>query len=295
MKKQPAELVNMDNDGLPQKKTSQVADPLSLRHLIIAPPGWGKTELFTSFPDSLLLACEEGHMFVEGYKIIIDSWEGTLEKTDDHGNLHLSFVDALARIESTNRFKFIVIDTVDALAKMCVDWHLENVESRSKEAAGKDALHLGDLGDFGKGYDLGMNTPMRQAFNIILKSGRGIGYITHQEMKTYDFTGKAKKIKKETTLPNGLIKLLFPQCDIIMHGEFGEKREGQHQRDRIIRTEGTEELLAKNRGGILPPAFVVPLDVPSRWQQFNGFFDPKTGKQNIEKAFAEFNETYDLA
>lgn len=294
MKKQtqtkPASQQPEPSDGLPVSPTQQVADPLSLRYLIVGPPGFGKTELCTSFPDALLLACEEGHKFVAGYKIVIDSWDESDERTDSDGNLHLSFLEAVARLTATDRFKFVIIDTVDALIKVCIERHLDTVSSRSKGIT--DAEHISDLGDFGKGYDLAMNNPIRQAFNAILKTGRGMAFITHTEMKTYDHKGNVKTVKKETTLPNGIIKQLYPQCDLILHGEFGEVREGQTHRDRIIRTEGTEEILAKNRGGVLPPAYIVPLDIPSRWEQLKSFFDPENGPANIKIALDEFEEFY---
>lgn len=278
------------SDGLPTTTTKSSADPLSLRYLCVAPPGWGKTTFFNTFPDSVLLACEEGHKFVEGYKIVIDAWDESPERTDNDGNLHLSFLEAITRLDASERFKFVTVDTVDALIKMCIDFHLGVVQSRSKGIV--DAEHISDLGDFGKGYDLAMNNPMRQAFAAILKTGRGMAFITHTEMKTYDHKGNVKTSKKETTLPNGIIKLLYPQCDLILHGEFGAVRDGNKHRDRIVRTEGSEEILAKNRGGVLPPAYIVPVDEHEQWEQFEGFFDAKDGQSNRAAALAAFDAEY---
>lgn len=279
------------NDGLPEAPTSQVTKPEELTTLIVAPPGWGKTELFTSSPDCVLLAAEEGHRFVECHKIILDTWDEDNEFTDGRGNLHLSFIEAINRLEASERFEMVVIDTLDMLIKKCIDFHLGTVTTRSKGVIG-DAMHISQLGDFGMGYDLAMNNPIRHALGAILATGRGLGLTTHQALTTYDAKGNIKPVRKETTLPNGIIKFIFGQCDLILHGEFGLAREDGVP-DRIIRSQGSEEMLAKNRGGILPPAYIVDRDIKKRWPQFTSFFDPKDGAKSRDKAYEEFLEHYE--
>lgn len=273
------------DDGLPTEDTDQVVSMNSLRWLFVSPPGFGKTELFSLFPDSLMLACEEGHKFVRGRKLIIDEWDGTGESTDADGNVHVSFREAVRRICNSERYQFVFIDTLDALAKKCIDWHVTAANQQ----------HLSDLGDYGKGFDLGQNDPIRRSLNEIFSTGRGLGLITHQEIKTNTFKkGTQPRAKKETSLPNGIFKIVYPQMDVIIHGEFGGVREGQEHRDRIIKSEGDEEILAKNRGGVLPPAWISPLEKSARIEQMKGFFDPDEKKRaaNIQKAYAEFAEHY---
>jgi hypothetical protein len=248
-------------DGLPGEATDQDVKMQNLRWMIVAPPGWGKTQLMFNFPNALNLAVEEGHKFMAGFKIIIDEWEGSAESTDSDDNLHISFLEAVKRIEESQRFEFISIDTVDALCKMCADYYTST----------KKVEHISDLGDYGKGYDLAQNDPMRKALTTIFKSGRGIGLITHQYVTQSNFK-KGVAAKKETTLPPGIFKLIMPQMDIVVHGEFGGIREGQKHRDRILKSEGSEDILAKNRGGILPPAWIVPVDPIEAQAQIREFF-----------------------
>src|SRR5205809_1105598 len=87
------------NDILPEKPSKAPIDARRLKYLMIGPPKWGKTTMGCAAPDSLLLATEEGHMFHETHKIIIDSWgdkEGKM--IDDDKNVHLSMVEAVEAI-----------------------------------------------------------------------------------------------------------------------------------------------------------------------------------------------------
>lgn len=271
----------VEEDGLPLSPTSQNVDFKSLGWLFVGPPGFGKSEFFSLFPDALMLSFEAGHKFINCFKIIIDEWEGKGEQKDDDGNLHMSFMEALTRIENSPRFKFIILDTLDACVKKCSDHHVSkgNVD------------HLSGLGDYGKGFDLGQNDPIRKSLNRLFATGRGIGLITHQVVNTATFA-KGAKSKKETSLPNGIWKIVYPQMDVILHGEYGGIQDGNSHRDRIIYTEGNEDMLAKNRGGILPPAWVVPKDKQLRLAQIKSFFEE--GRSNaIQQAHKDYIELYE--
>ncbi len=281
----PITPVTVAGDGLPEAPTDQDVQLTSLKWLFVAPPGFGKTEFFSLFPDSLMLACEEGHKFVTGHKIIIDSWAGPGNSEDSDGNLHMSFLEAVKRVEASSRFNFFFIDTIDALVKMCIDHHVLKANQG----------HLSDLGEYGKGYDLGQNDPIRRELNKLFKSGRGGGLITHQHPETKTFT-KGPKTKKETTLPPGITKIIFPQMDLIIHGEFGAQRDDNKYRDRIIKSEGSEDMLAKNRGGVLPPAWISPVDLVERGAQIREFFTgtKEERKEAIDRAFADYTAIYEV-
>ena len=255
----------VDEFGLPTLQTTAAKDPNSLVSLFVAPPGFGKSEFYGSNPETLMLCCEEGHKFVNANKIIISCWDYKTEKerkpswTDRDGNVHMTFLEAVEALEQSDRFKHITVDTVDSLVKMILDYHyvLKKVE------------HAEDIGGYGKGWDIAQNTPFRRAFNRLLKTGRGIGLTTHQKAKDKQFK-KGTQTKKETTLPNGVFEYLFGQIDVILHGVFGKRQKGNAQRDRLIVTEGSEEILAKNRGGILPPEYIC--NPTGQWTQFSNFF-----------------------
>lgn len=272
------------DDGLPNDSTSQVVSMTSLGWLFVGPPGFGKSEFFSCFPDSLMLACEAGHKFIKCPKVIIDGWGGKEVAIDDDGNRHMSFETAMDLIENSARYKFIYIDTLDALIKKCVDHHI----------GARKAEHLSDLGDYGKGFDLGQNDPVRKALNRLFSTGRGLGLITHQQINTSNFKKKGPESKKETSLPNGIFKIVYPQMDIIIHGEYGGVQEGNKHKDRIIKSEGDEDILAKNRGGILPGAFISPLDMGERAAQIVSFFqeDENDRKAAVACADKEYRDLY---
>jgi hypothetical protein len=269
--------VKIHEDGLPQEQTVTTVDPTQTVILAVAPPGWGKTEFFGSFPDNLMLCFEEGHKFVKGYKIIIDCWDYRKDADridsyqDQAGNLHMTLMQALDLIEESKRFKFITIDTVDSFVKMILDFFYEV----------KKVEHADELGEYGRGWDIAQNTPFRKAMNRLIKSGRGLGLTTHEQVNTKNFKS-GQQSKKETTLPGGVWKYLLGQLDIVLHGSFGKRIKGSKKRERLIATEGTEDMLAKNRGGKLPPIYIC--DEGKQWQQFSGFFtDPETVEEELKR------------
>lgn len=270
-------------DGLPLNPTFQTNDPQTLINILVAPPGFGKTEFMASNPECIMLCCEEGHKFVKGFKVIIDCWDfkGKAEApwTDQSGTLHMSFLQAVDLLESSERFKFVAVDTVDSLVKMILDFFY-----------GKHKVdHASEIGDFGKGWDIAQNTPFRRAITRIVKTGRGMGLITHEEVVNRNFA-QGTKAKKETTLPNGVWKFLYGQADIILHGVFGKRDKVTKKRQRLIVSEGSEDILAKNRGGKIPPTYICLEG--KQWEQFSGFF---TNPSSVKAEYAKYCKIYEGA
>lgn len=268
------------NELLPANPTKADIAPAHRIYLLIAPPKWGKTTFMCSVPDSILLATEQGHAFHETHKIIIDGWDAYRGdkglSIDDDGNHHLTFVEAVEAICVSNRFNFVVVDTADMACKMCLDW---NYKKRGIE-------HATEAGDYGKGWDLCLTQPFRQQIGQLMRSGRGVGFITHSSVITKK-VGKTETSKEETTLPSQAQKFLHTQADVILHGKFGRLREGMQDRDRIIVMDGSNEILAGSRirGVHLPRKYIVDPEHP--WQQWESFFtNPKT----VNAAEKEYQE-----
>lgn len=260
------------NKLLPQQPTKVISDPRRLKYLIVAMPKWGKTSFLCDVPDSILLAFEEGHAFHETYKVIVDAWDRPYSERkegwiiDDDENLHAGFIEAVDAICSSDRFQFVIIDTADMAAKMCLDYHYEKL----------GVAHAQDAGDYGKGWDICLTQPFRKAVGRLMKSGRGIGFVTHSNVITKKI-GKSEMSREETTLPSQVQKFLHTQADVIMHGKFGKHHKDRPDRDRVFILDGSNEILAGSRvrGVLVPRRYVV--DPVHPWAQWAGFFsDPKT-------------------
>lgn len=272
---------------LPTERVKPTGMPKAAKILIVAPPGFGKTEFAASNPNCLQLLCQEGHAGVGGFKVRIVSWDGEAEPyiaPDDIPSM--SFVQCVRQLQEMEDvpYDFMSVDTIDDLVKMLID---EKMPTLKKD--GKKIQHLSDL-EYGKGYDMGQNSPFRKEFHKLTKLGLGIIFITHEEISTKSF-GKEQRAKKETTLPTGIYKQIFPIVESVLHGVFGKKRKGQPRRDRIFVTEGSETMLAKNRYGALPAAWIVNPDLSERWAEFVSFWDDE---EKREEAFEAFNKIYDL-
>ena len=176
------------NSMLPPARHSSKARPEALCYTVMAEPKFGKTTWGCAFPDSLLLAFEQGHAFIDAFKMVIDCWDYNMPHNkkpsvyeDAEGLYHASAVQVKEIIENSDRFKTVIVDTADMAAKLCLDFHLKK----------HNLMHQQDW-DFGKGGDVCLNTPFRQLFNAILKSGRGVIFITHSDTTDSRFAGQQK-------------------------------------------------------------------------------------------------------
>lgn len=262
------------NALLPSRATIEKPDPAKLNYFCIAPPKWGKTTFFCAIPDALLLAFEQGHAFQKAHKMVIDAWDKKIAEGDSaiweeagadgegNGIFHGTMTKVVEVLEASDRFSFIIMDTADMAAKMCLDYYLRK----------HGWTHAQDGGDYGKGHDIAQNTPFRQMVGRLMRTGRGIAFITHTQVNKTDLGSK-----KETTLPGGVFKFLHTQADVIMHGRFGVRQKGKRYHDRIIKTQGDEHVLAGNRmkDVVVPNEYVMDSEDP--WGQWCGFFtDPNT-------------------
>ncbi len=266
------------NALLPDEPTSAVVNPKALVYTMIAEPKWGKSTWFSSIPNALLLAFEQGHAFIKAHKVVIDVWDYIKQKADPYkdgeGVVHMSMMQFVDVILASDRFDFVIVDTADMAVKMCLDYNLKRL----------GLTHPTDW-EYGKGHDMAMNTPFRQTFGRIIKSGRGIGFITHTEIKTSQFANQQQRAKRDCTLPGGIIKFVIPQSDVILNGQFGPKLPNG-RRARILVTEGADDVLAGMRGNVetyLPPKFIVNHEDP--WGQWESFF---TSVEAVEKAMTDY-------
>ena len=278
------------NDLLQQEPTKGLIDPARLKYFIIAPPKFGKTTTACSIPDSILLAFEEGHAFVETFKIIIDQWDRPLKEKnegigqDEDGNSHMSMAEAVQLICASDRFNHVIIDTADMAARMCTDYWCAQYKVK----------HPADAGDFGKGFALTLTDPFRRMIGQIIKSGRGITFTSHAKFVERQ-VGQTKTAKWESTLPSQAQAFIHSQVDLIWFGQFGKLRPGMDERDRIISMDASQEVMAGSRVRFDGKPYPMPkkfiLDPDNGWEQWASFF-PVEGERTKEEAIANCEAAY---
>lgn len=264
---------------LPSVPTKSEVNPSSLCVLMIGEPKWGKSTFFTSNPKAVLLAFETGHKFLRCMKIEVDKWDHPKRKgeyrikKDSEGVPHMTAQQALRALEASENYDMVIIDTIDSAAKMCQDYHCAqaNVEDPS------------EMGDFGKGWNKALNKPMRDFIQRILKTGRGVGIITHSKTEVARFTS-GEKARKEATIGGGVMRFVYGAADVMLHGEFGLKQPGNRQRDRILVCEGEMDTLAGNRTDCMLPARYI-VDKKQPWKQFSSFFKSPDAADQAEAEY----------
>jgi AAA domain len=273
---------------LPLKAPKLILNPTKLKYLMIAPPKWGKTTLFSGCPNACLLAFEAGYSSAECPIIVITAWDrGHRErkegwKEDETGVVYTSAIEVLEELEKNNPYDFLIIDTIDMATKLCADYHCELARVN----------HPSEGGDFGRGWDLLQTGPIRKFYNRLVKLGVGVAAITHVKEKVETDKFMQDRFRRETSLPSGVQQFIHAQSDVIMHGFFSRRRKGQRERDRYISFDGTNEVMAgtRIRKVYIPNKFIV--DPPTRndltlpWKQWANFFvnNPSAGEL-AEKQF----------
>jgi hypothetical protein len=248
--------------------------PHKLKYLLMAPPKWGKTSFFAGVPNGLLLAFEEGHGDVSCFKIVIDAWNVPLrergsKQDDETGIIYASALEAVEALEAHCPFDFIIIDTLDAASRMCSEYECDRAGIK----------HPSDGGDYGKGFDIYQTTPFRRYYNRLIKLGVGVGGTTHVKEEWRKNKYGIEEFRRETSLAAGIQRFVHSQADVIINGGFSRRRKGQHDRDRKISFDGTNEVMAGTRiKTVKIPVNYIPA-VPSAehpdapWKQWAGFFE----------------------
>jgi len=216
---------------LPKSKTFEGASDVNkLIWFIYGFPGIGKSTFFSKFDKSLFLNTDPGLSFITAYKRPISSW------------LQFKKVIDTIELEKPTEYNIIVIDTIDLLFRMCVDFVCKKrgIEHQSDES-------------WGKGYELVVKEftiPIQKLVNLKYE-GIGTAFISHAQ--EIEIRGRAIRTSKIVpTLQKQGRSIVTPLCDIIGYCGFAQNKADKEEGERLIFFKPDETIEAKDRTGLLP-------------------------------------------
>lgn len=123
-------------------------------------PKIGKTSLAMQFPQPLLLAFEKGYNALSGiYPVDINSWSEVL-----------MVISQLRKSAAKEKYRTIVVDTVDIMYKLCEEYICAN----NNEEMIKDI-------PYGAGYGM-VDNEFSRAFRSIIRYGYGLVIVAHAKI-----------------------------------------------------------------------------------------------------------------
>jgi hypothetical protein len=210
---------------LPTAPQVRKASPVDARVFLGGQPKVGKTTLASQWkPDStLLLDCEGGTRMLEGdhFVLAIRTWQ--------------DFIEAVKLISAGDHpYQTIVIDTIDALVKLC-DSHV---------AAGRRAVSAGAV-EYGKGLSE-LEALIRRDVGQLLSLGYGVWMLGHTELQ------EVNKVQRMVPSVDKKVRgYVLGACDYILLAEaLGTKR--------VLHTTPSERFEAGSRHPMPEPLDMDP-------------------------------------
>ena len=175
----------------------------------------GKTSLAAQAPDCLLLAAERGYNGLSG--IIaqdITSWSDMRQVFRE-----------LKKPEVKQRFKVLIVDTIDLMAKYC-----------TKYICNQNGISdLGELG-YGRGYSA-MRSEFEDVFNSLAQMGYAVIFISHAQDKTFKRADGTEYNKIVPSLsPDKVNAIIENMADIYGYAHLARDAEGNSVRVLTLRS-----------------------------------------------------------
>lgn len=219
---------------------------------------WGKTTLFSTYPDTLFLMFEPGAKGIEIFDFNHDaggvtSWEIAKE--------------ALRQLEATKkRFRNVCIDTTDRAYDMCLDFVCKErgIDYPGQDEFGKE--------DFGKSW-----RAVRQEFTDfvqrIIRTGRGVCLTSHVREAEIEAVDGKKYTRVYPSMGKQARTTVEALVDFFFYGEY-VKGPGNKVL-RVLVTEGDETVWAGHRKieGSDFPRFLPVLEPDEGYETIKAAFD----------------------
>jgi hypothetical protein len=238
------------------KKSVLALDLVRQILMIYGPAGIGKTTFMSHRPNCLWLVTEPGINFSQ-VDVAADTdigWnmENVLNWISDMNN----------NPQNYKNYDTVVVDTADGLSHKCIA-HVLNKNEKEYMA---DIPH-------GKGWDQ-LSSILNIIIGGILSAGKTICFTNHSDVITSRFS-TGEKAKTEPRLNKRAREAIINRVDFMGYmtiGTVGVDEKGKALKGRLIDFRPTEDLDAKNRGGV---------------------FDKPVCIEPVEECYAKFVEAYE--
>lgn len=214
---------------IPEEKSTPKKRLEEFLILLYGPPKIGKSTFCSQLNDPLFIATESGLKFLSVRQIKCRNW--------------LTFQAIVEKLENENEApcKVLIIDTIDNLYKMCLDYVCEK----------HNMLHPTDL-EWGKGWELLFNE-FAHWISRVTSLDFGVIFVGHATEKEVTSHG-LKTMRTCPSLPTTPHKAINALVDFILYAGFrtAKKSTGERIEKRVLYTKPSETVEAGDRSNKLP-------------------------------------------
>jgi hypothetical protein len=202
--------------SFPGEKSEPLTNLLDYSILIYGKKKIGKTSLAARFPDCIFLMTEPGGKALRIYQVDIS------DKVDDRGKIasygwqkFVAYVDLLEKdSQGEQKFKTVVIDIVDKLYPMCMDYVCNR----------RGCNHPSEANDYGDTWKA-VREEFAKQMDRLLSLGKGVVFLSHSKEQQVSTYSEREFSQVVTTMPNRAEDYLTGIVDVwIFYGYEGEDR-----------------------------------------------------------------------
>jgi len=244
---------------LPKKKKRADTDLAQYTGLIYGREKIGKTTFLSTFPDALFLTTEPGTKGLEIYEIPIKTWTDLLK--------------AVKLLENDNRFKTVIIDTIDNAYDLCLEYVCKRsgIEYPGEDERGKK--------DYGKSWKK-IRMEFLRVINRILNTGRGLWFTSHVRETELNSRSGQRWDRIHPSMAGQARAVIEALVDMFIYAEYMRDKDGNTI--RVLICQGDETVWAGHRqagtGKGLPP--ILPLNKEDGYGVLNEAF--KSGEGGLD-------------
>jgi hypothetical protein len=233
----------------------------------------GKTQIFSTFPESIFFTTEPG---TKGLRIAEFNADDGAVKDWDIFRKGVQLLEA-----DPTKYKTVIIDTVDRAYDMCLDWvcRERHIDHPGTDESGEQ--------DFGKSWRA-VRMEFLEQIHRISQTGRGICFTSHAREEEFKDKARGEKFTRIFPSMSGQArKIVEAIVDMFFYAEYVRGADGSTQ--RILICQGDETIWAGARSGVVDhfPQF-LPMDKTNGYEVIKeAFLGESTGLEPSEVMFGK--------